>query len=92
MLFLYSYGPFWYYSNRLYWLHENQKAFVSDINGKNLAEVDGLGLNGLSSIGIIDPSLQLYPGKKHARKFRNFLLSILSTIKFPMIIKSCSFS
>ncbi|GFT84439.1 proto-oncogene tyrosine-protein kinase ROS [Nephila pilipes] len=54
-------GPVWYFNNKIFWLHENQKAFVSDVNGKNFAQIKGLGLNGLTSIEIIDPLLQTYP-------------------------------
>ncbi|XP_035208124.1 proto-oncogene tyrosine-protein kinase ROS-like, partial [Stegodyphus dumicola] len=54
-------GSMWYFSNRLFWLHEKLKAFVSDINGKNFAGVEGLGLNGLTSLEIIDSSLQPHP-------------------------------
>ncbi|XP_054720908.1 proto-oncogene tyrosine-protein kinase ROS-like [Uloborus diversus] len=53
-------GPL-YFSNRLFWLDENERAFVSDINGKNFAHITGLGLHGLTSINLIDPSLQPYP-------------------------------
>ncbi|KFM82025.1 Proto-oncogene tyrosine-protein kinase ROS, partial [Stegodyphus mimosarum] len=56
-----GHGSMWYFSNRLFWLHEKLKAFVSDINGKNFAGVEGLGLNGLTSLEIIDPSLQPHP-------------------------------
>ncbi|GFQ68878.1 proto-oncogene tyrosine-protein kinase ROS [Trichonephila clavata] len=51
-------GPVYYFNNKIFWLHENQKAFVSDLNGKNFAQIKGLGLNGITSLQIIDPMLQ----------------------------------
>ncbi|KAG8193693.1 hypothetical protein JTE90_024054 [Oedothorax gibbosus] len=56
-----SHGPVGYYSHRVFWLHENQQAFVSDIKGNNLARMRREGLNGLTSMEIIDPSLHPYP-------------------------------
>lgn len=53
----------WYFNHRVFWLHENQRAFVSDIKGNNFARIYGQGLNGLTSMEIIDPSLHPYPGK-----------------------------
>ncbi|CAL1296241.1 unnamed protein product [Larinioides sclopetarius] len=54
-------GPVFYYNRKIFYIHENQRAFVSDINGKNFAHIDGLGLTALSSMEIIDPLLQTFP-------------------------------
>ncbi|XP_042904175.1 proto-oncogene tyrosine-protein kinase ROS isoform X2 [Parasteatoda tepidariorum] len=54
-------GPVSYFANRLFYFHESHKSFVSDVNGKNFAQMEGVGLEGLSSIEIIDNSLHAYP-------------------------------
>ncbi|XP_055926559.1 proto-oncogene tyrosine-protein kinase ROS-like isoform X2 [Argiope bruennichi] len=54
-------GPVFYYNRKIFWIHENQRAFVSDINGKNFAHIEGLGLTALTSMEIMDPLLQTFP-------------------------------
>ncbi|GIY65962.1 tyrosine-protein kinase receptor [Caerostris darwini] len=63
-------GPVWYYNTKLFWLHENEKAFVSDISGKNFAHINGLGLNGLTSMEIMDDSMHTYPEGLDMRSIR----------------------
>lgn len=57
----YRKGPLWYFSDHLYWLHERKEAMVSDLKGRNVATLRGLGLTGLRSLIVIDNSLQPSP-------------------------------
>ncbi|XP_064488538.1 proto-oncogene tyrosine-protein kinase ROS-like isoform X2 [Ornithodoros turicata] len=55
-------GPIWYFSNRLYWIHQQKEASISNMLGQNVATLKGSGLHGLRALAIVDPSLHPYPG------------------------------
>ncbi|CAG2100682.1 unnamed protein product [Medioppia subpectinata] len=55
-------GPLSYYSDRMFWLEENQNhALISGENGENFAVLKGLGLNDINTLTVVDPSLQPIP-------------------------------
>lgn len=55
-------GPVWYFSNRLYWIHQEKEAIISNMIGQNIATLRGLGLYELKALAVVDASLQPYPG------------------------------
>ncbi|KAH8022561.1 hypothetical protein HPB51_025658 [Rhipicephalus microplus] len=56
-------GPVWYFSDRLYWIHQEKQAVISNMLGQSVATLKGLGLFELKALAVVDSSLQPYPGK-----------------------------
>ena len=55
-------GPLSYYSDRMFWLEEQQNhALISEVNGENFAVLRGTGLNDINTLTVVDPSLQPIP-------------------------------
>ncbi|XP_050027352.2 proto-oncogene tyrosine-protein kinase ROS isoform X2 [Dermacentor andersoni] len=55
-------GPVWYFSDRLYWIHQEKQAVISNMLGQSVATLKGLGLFELKALAVVDSSLQPYPG------------------------------
>ncbi|XP_054163602.1 proto-oncogene tyrosine-protein kinase ROS-like isoform X2 [Oppia nitens] len=57
-------GPLSYYSDRMFWLEEQQNhALISGENGEDFAVLKGLGLNDINTVAVVDPSLQPIPSE-----------------------------
>ena len=55
-------GPLSYYSDRMFWLEEQQNhALISEVNGENFAVLKGMGLNDINTLTVVDPSLHPIP-------------------------------
>lgn len=70
-------GPLCYFNNRLIWLQDDKNAVISDLQGANIASINGKNLLGLNMVYVMDPSLHRMPSKFHFI-FANFffLLSL----------------
>ncbi|XP_077540102.1 receptor protein-tyrosine kinase sevenless isoform X2 [Haemaphysalis longicornis] len=55
-------GPVWYFSDRLYWIHQEKQAVISNMLGQSVATLKGLGLFDLKALAVVDASLQPSPG------------------------------
>ncbi|XP_077488341.1 receptor protein-tyrosine kinase sevenless isoform X1 [Amblyomma americanum] len=54
-------GPVWYFSDRLYWIHQEKQAVISNMLGQSVATLKGLGLYELKALAVVDASLQPHP-------------------------------
>ncbi|KAH9381223.1 hypothetical protein HPB48_014466 [Haemaphysalis longicornis] len=54
-------GPVWYFSDRLYWIHQEKQAVISNMLGQSVAMLKGLGLFDLKALAVVDASLQPSP-------------------------------
>ncbi|KAG1702093.1 Proto-oncogene tyrosine-protein kinase ROS [Nymphon striatum] len=54
-------GPVWYFSDRLYWLHDVRGIMISDMDGQNVSTVHGYGTKGPKAFAVIDPRLHPSP-------------------------------
>ncbi|XP_076304800.1 proto-oncogene tyrosine-protein kinase ROS-like [Tachypleus tridentatus] len=60
-------GPLHYFSNRLFWVQEENQALLSDTEGQNVARMSGLGLYGIQSLAVVHQSLQPYPDEINSK-------------------------
>uniref|UniRef100_T1IRG8 receptor protein-tyrosine kinase n=1 Tax=Strigamia maritima TaxID=126957 RepID=T1IRG8_STRMM len=54
-------GPIRYLSDRLFWLHNQREALITDMTGRNIASLHGPGLSNLKTFTVIDTLQQSYP-------------------------------
>lgn len=57
-------GPVWYFSDRIYWLHDVRGIMISDMEGQNVSTVHGYGTKGPRAFAVIDPRLHPSPGNE----------------------------
>ncbi|KAF5278624.1 hypothetical protein FQA39_LY00666 [Lamprigera yunnana] len=58
-------GPLCYFNNRLLWLKDDKNAVISDLMGKNIANIQGKELSGLTMIFVMDYSLYTWPNNSN---------------------------
>ncbi|KAK4881780.1 hypothetical protein RN001_005099 [Aquatica leii] len=58
-------GPLCYFNDRLLWLKDDKNAVISDLMGKNIANIQGKELSGLTMIFVMDYSLYTWPNNTH---------------------------
>lgn len=56
-------GPLCYFNDRLLWLKDEENAVISDLRGKNVANINGKELAELSMIYVMDSTLHTWPSK-----------------------------
>ena len=57
-------GPLCYFNNRLLWMQDDRNAVISNLEGKNLAIVNGKSLSGLHMVYVMDSTLHALPSIK----------------------------
>ncbi|XP_031333150.1 proto-oncogene tyrosine-protein kinase ROS isoform X2 [Photinus pyralis] len=54
-------GPLCYFNDRLLWLKDDKNAVISDLMGKNVANIQGKDLSGLTMIFVMDSNVHTWP-------------------------------
>ncbi|KAI4460354.1 tyrosine-protein kinase receptor [Holotrichia oblita] len=55
-------GPLCYFNNRLLWLQDDENAVISNLEGRNVAVINGKSLSGLNMVHVMDSTLNSLPG------------------------------
>lgn len=56
-------GPLCYFNDRLLWLKDDENAVISDLIGKNIANINGKELSGLTMVYVMDSTLHTWPSE-----------------------------
>ncbi|GJQ85805.1 sev [Trypoxylus dichotomus] len=54
-------GPLCYFNNRLLWLQDDEHAVISNLEGRNVAIINGTSLSGLNMVHVMDSTLNVLP-------------------------------
>ncbi|KAK5650142.1 hypothetical protein RI129_001171 [Pyrocoelia pectoralis] len=71
-------GPLCYFNDRLLWLKDDKNAVISDLKGKNIANIQGKELSGLTMIFVMDSNIHIWPN------ISNKILDDVSVIPEPI--------